>query len=776
MGRSQDKIGRNDPCPCGSGTKYKRCHGNRPKAAAPITVSEKRWLTEQMIRDPRFRIHYVVPHLKQDLRLASPLQLYTPGIINTAHVFAQALLWPADIREFCTAPTNVLIFRMLGFLDRQLIPIDERSFEVLVTVLPYPFKCVVSTAESYDFVSNALTSAATPWLHVATEAGKAEPFIEDVNVDVLRAYCETALDPYLRVLPDDNFAFYARQMLSDVPYEKKMVVKAAARRSGVTMPNELALEAFGYKFPREALMAPENGDDYVGASIDSALQVEAARGELLKRKAIARRNWFIVTVYSPAWGARKIDFDHRALRQSLEGRVLADVWASFLKQENHYTTFKVVDRDAVDNDPSVIGFIEMRRAEARAYIASLSAHAAHDMTPVLRFEPRANRIRGDLINIGNCARGKGPQREFKLRKLLVRMGSRLTSLVDQRYISVLDRATDRLEGLSLVTDLPLESAHVGGIPLALRYDCSRIPLNPGNLSFGELLSHKTLQVPMSRFRNVLVIRSFSRSDKLRTVLERAMRYYRGRTDKMPDVSIIDVNTPEEFVHATNAFTGAVLIFDGHGVRNPGHGTGTIVVGGNEMDLWLYRKELELPPIVLLSACDTIPLDGAHGAVASAMLAAGATTVVGTTLPIAGLGGATFVGRLLFRIAEFLPLLTDWEDRPWEWRGFLSGLLRMAHVSEIVKYAIDRFGAPERVFDEIQMTANTHINFREPDWHASVADEMRKLLPERVWTETGADHPLARPTEALRYVQVGHPELIHIVEDRSEDEVELSAQA
>jgi len=25
--RTEDKIGRNDPCPCGSGKKYKRCHG-----------------------------------------------------------------------------------------------------------------------------------------------------------------------------------------------------------------------------------------------------------------------------------------------------------------------------------------------------------------------------------------------------------------------------------------------------------------------------------------------------------------------------------------------------------------------------------------------------------------------------------------------------------------------------------------------------------------------------------------------------------------------------
>jgi preprotein translocase subunit SecA len=27
MRRFNQKIGRNDPCPCGSGKKYKQCHG-----------------------------------------------------------------------------------------------------------------------------------------------------------------------------------------------------------------------------------------------------------------------------------------------------------------------------------------------------------------------------------------------------------------------------------------------------------------------------------------------------------------------------------------------------------------------------------------------------------------------------------------------------------------------------------------------------------------------------------------------------------------------------
>ncbi|MBP9921312.1 MAG: SEC-C domain-containing protein, partial [Proteiniclasticum sp.] len=25
--RNENKVGRNDPCPCGSGKKYKKCHG-----------------------------------------------------------------------------------------------------------------------------------------------------------------------------------------------------------------------------------------------------------------------------------------------------------------------------------------------------------------------------------------------------------------------------------------------------------------------------------------------------------------------------------------------------------------------------------------------------------------------------------------------------------------------------------------------------------------------------------------------------------------------------
>ncbi|KAB2897593.1 MAG: hypothetical protein F9K40_12645, partial [Kofleriaceae bacterium] len=32
--RERPKVGRNDPCPCGSGKKYKKCHGKEEAEAA----------------------------------------------------------------------------------------------------------------------------------------------------------------------------------------------------------------------------------------------------------------------------------------------------------------------------------------------------------------------------------------------------------------------------------------------------------------------------------------------------------------------------------------------------------------------------------------------------------------------------------------------------------------------------------------------------------------------------------------------------------------------
>src|SRR5690606_1232143 len=46
LGRSAEAVGRNDPCPCGSGRKYKQCHLGRMELTVPERV---RWLLFKLI-------------------------------------------------------------------------------------------------------------------------------------------------------------------------------------------------------------------------------------------------------------------------------------------------------------------------------------------------------------------------------------------------------------------------------------------------------------------------------------------------------------------------------------------------------------------------------------------------------------------------------------------------------------------------------------------------------------------------------------------------------
>jgi hypothetical protein len=368
-------------------------------------------------------------------------------------------------------------------------------------------------------------------------------------------------------------------------------------------------------------------------------------------------------------------------------------------------------------------------------------------------------VRDQLCDIGRCCRGNGKHRAFKSQKLVARMSDRLATHVHSGYLKLL-ASGKRVEGLSLVSDLPLEFLPVDGLPVGLLFNTSRIPVNPGNLSFAQLLDHRTHELARNQFGEVLIVRSFHAADPLRTVLERSIGAF--LPEELPRVRIVDVDTPQEFIRAVNAYSGAIMIFDGHGSHDPDDETSPIMIGGKPMDVWLYRKELRLPPIVVLSACDTLPLDGAHGSSAVGFLNAGAITVLGTLLPINAHSAGSFIARLLYRIAQFFPIAL--KRGRVDWRGFLAGLLRMHHVSEITQEAIVRFNRGESAFKAIQMTANLSINQEDPAWHEAVLEQMLRVLPAQWQAAHAGRHPLNQLTDAMKYVQLGHPERIQIVDD------------
>ena len=48
--RDEPKVGRNDPCPCGSGKKYKKCHGARTVDTGGTIAMELKTATPAMLQ------------------------------------------------------------------------------------------------------------------------------------------------------------------------------------------------------------------------------------------------------------------------------------------------------------------------------------------------------------------------------------------------------------------------------------------------------------------------------------------------------------------------------------------------------------------------------------------------------------------------------------------------------------------------------------------------------------------------------------------------------
>jgi hypothetical protein len=175
-----------------------------------------------------------------------------------------------------------------------------------------------------------------------------------------------------------------------------------------------------------------------------------------------------------------------------------------------------------------------------------------------------------------------------------------------------------------------------------------------------------------------------------------------------------------------------------------------------------RGTVRIPPIVLLSACDTHGLDASsHATVGNGFLALGARTVLATLLPVGGFASASFIARLVYRIADFLPAVLAAKKRVLNWTEVIAGMLRMLYASELLDVLVGPPAPAESPRRKIQTAANVDINSRDDNWYDTLLDriaEHRGDPRERV--ESKARGVLAR-CEAIRYIQLGNPETILI---------------
>jgi CHAT domain len=348
-----------------------------------------------------------------------------------------------------------------------------------------------------------------------------------------------------------------------------------------------------------------------------------------------------------------------------------------------------------------------------------------------------------------------PEARHKTRRVFNAVQSALATAVDARLVNLL-RCSET--GVKIIGDAPLEWLPVDGLPLCLRFDVSRINATPGGLTFGELTNQSPIYLEAESFRDALIISAFDADDPIREHVRTAVEFFSDKGDLRP--RIVEVHSTDEFVQALNSYRGPLLVFDGHGAHEEDPDVGILCIGSDRLDVWTLRARVRVPPIVVLSACDTHASDRSHATTANGFISCGARSVLGTCLPVNSANSARLVGRLLYRAVAYCSAATR-AGIAVPWTRVISGLMRMQFTSDVALDLMSRGRVSAENARGLMLEANTLINRPEPDWferfsanvRATVSfsdDEWQKFINEAI---AGSD--------VIRYMHVGSPETVII---------------
>ncbi len=407
----------------------------------------------------------------------------------------------------------------------------------------------------------------------------------------------------------------------------------------------------------------------------------------------------------------------------------------------------------------LLGF---RGAELKTQTLALGLRTSSDLAATIRLPPSIDRTAGVVGQLARHMRTYDddlPDR--KTAKVLRVVQEALLAAIPPEHLQLIRESKT---GVKIIGNAPLEWLPVDGLPLFLHSDVSRIPVTPGNIMMEQLRTVPPLYIPAVEFKNYLVLSMFEKGDPMANFVERSLAVWPGGKVGKPTGTLARPKTPDELVAALNAFNGPVLIIDSHGEHHADPNIGGLIIGGKPFDVWSLRNKARIPPIVLLSACDTHPFDRSHATVANGFLSCGAVAVLATALPIRARDATIFLSRLMRRAIELGEILNGM-GRSLPWTNVVGGALRMQLASDIVKGLTKREMIPANQARAIQLEANKDINPWRVDWLPRLAERCRESgrFDEAAWTKAYND--ILAASDVIRYVHLGNPECITITDGR-----------
>lgn len=721
-------------------------------------LSNGRW-RKRATKSVSGKIRYLTVISNDDTRDTSPFQGFSPEIFGQTNLLESLVALPADAIEFALPFHGVLARRISGLGGWSWSALRQDQLEHFEIEVESPFFVVFpSPVVDRGLISRWASAQRIPPLIILPEDDDGHHAHYDIMPSQVRDHVSSTLT-FLRRARMDVDLRPIEECVEKYVERPERPAPIAFRLHNYTLPNQMALQGAGYSGVAEPFMATVEQDciSAISTSAKAVLDVRRQVGVVEGFRDAPPSPDLILT--SPSMYRHVFKMLDKPVGDAFDEGDAIKTAFSFMRRRRGYTAqARPKEVELLLGSKAAQIVTHMRMEEMLLHSVSVGLRAAGTLAGVVRLPPEVDKGIGAITQLANHARGSRNLRTDKLIKTFSAVQEQLRRSVDQDLMQLI---LENTAGIKIVSNAPLEWLPVGGLPLGIRFDVSRTSSVPGNLMLQQLALPDQLIFSPKAFEHILVVSAFAEGDPIRSTLTGHLRQRCIDLKLKVAIEYATVRSEDELVERLNRYNGVVMIFDGHGGAGSDVEPGVLKVGEQDVDIWGLRGRIRVPPIVILSACDTFAVDASHASVANGFLALGARTVLATFLPLSASLAAEFIARLVHRIADFVPSAINEYGRAVRWSEVVSGMFRMQMLRDILRFFLRESRITDEQYQRLHIDSNYDINTLDRNWLERLFDAMVSLgVGDPIFVRLLASKAVPL-SESIRYLQLGNPEFILI---------------
>lgn len=727
------------------------------------------------------KINYIISVPDWNESKSTPFQLYPNSILEKIPVLKIISLFPSEIRELTPqAAPYYLILRGAGQLSMSWHLASPRAImsQEFPPGKPFSF-IIIGNEEDIRNYTYWKKCRKTPEIYSCSD------FISNFNLIFLRNKMSNLCNDIYYLYGED--IFLTKENILSWNIESNSCFDVCYIDHYSTYPSCAAIQKAGFAVKKSVKDSPSYNEiiEQIIKFCEIIVEIRIKNLPVIDDQNFPERP--IVSLYAPNILQKRI------FSRLNENQIkCAQTAFSILNKQDGFD-FDFLNKENSTHYEEINSFLKIRRQELDLESAAISILSASECSAVLTFPNKIRKTAGIVRQFSEHYRAKNPNKN-KRASLFSRVQKSFLHNVPSDFLNTISK----LKGsIRIISDAHLEWLDIDGLPLCLRYDTARIPASPGAIILQCLSQDNNILFKQEDLYNILIIRGLHKEDHIYNLLQKAVSAYKIFFNDKIKITLVDTQSKEDLVNAINNFEGNIIIFDGHGSHETDAG-GVIWLGNKPCNVMEIRDQIiKMPPIVILSACDTYAADRNHATTANAFLSLGCRSVLSSVFPLNANDAAAFCARLLYRIHSYIPSMIGIKNGPVSWTQVISGMLRRQFISDFYNLLVEKkhikVSARDNILAEMSMIVDlcgnndlsllrtmrddkNYSRFFSKDFLSKMIsiddlsnndylDVLRELLEKKGVKNTDFNITLKQAiseSSSISYLNVGRPETVFIV--------------